>query len=330
MRKFLAVLFAALVVALSGINGAQAQAYPSKPIRIILGLAAGGSTDITARLFADKLRPILGQPAVVENRPGAGSLIAAQAVAQSAADGHTLFFGGSTVAIGSHLYKAWNIDGTKDLTPITQLVKGVTLIGVQSGAPYNTLDEWIAYMRANPGKLNYGNISPTDLVGFEMIKNAMGVKFETIRYGGATPAQAAVLGGQADFYAVPVGALATAVLRTGKVKFLAVQSSERSPIMPNVPSFGESAHPELRELGKSSLQGEYWFSLLGPGGLPRPIVNALHGAAQKISTDPEWIKRTSEIGLVAMTNTPEQFTANIIAERSKFAVEAKKAGIEPL
>jgi len=330
MRKSLALLYATLALSLSGIHGAQAQTYPSKPIRIILGLAAGGSTDITARLLAEKLRPILGQPAVVENRPGAGTLIAAQAVAQSPADGHTLLFGGSTIGIGPYLYKAWTLDGTKDFSPITQLVKGVTLIGVQASAPYNTLDEWIAYLRANPGKLNYANISPTDLVGFEMIKNAMGVKFETIRYGGATPAQAAVLGAQADFYAVPVGAIATSVFNTGKVKFLAVQQTERSPIMPNIPSFGESSHPELRELGKSSLQGGYWFGVGGPGGMARAVVDVLHGAAVKVSADPEWIKRMADNGLVVMTNTPEQFAANIVAERTRFAIEAKKAGIEPL
>lgn len=329
MRKLIAAHAAALFAGIVVPVAATAQSYPSKPIRMIVGLAAGGSTDITARLMAEKIRPLIGQPVVVENRPGAGTYVAAQAVSQSAPDGYTLLFAGGTLATGPHLMKAWTLDGTKDFTPISQLVKGVTILTAQPKSPYNTLDEWIAYMKANPGKLNYANISLTDLIGFEMIKNTTGVRFETIRFGGATPAQNAFLGGQADFYAVPVGSIAKSLLESGKVKFLTIMSAERSPIMPQIPSFADSASPELRELGRNSLLGSYWFGMFGPGGLPRPIVTTIYEAVQKVNADPDWQKRMADLGLVTVASAPDVFAELIRTENARFAVEAKKAGVTP-
>lgn len=326
MRKYLTAIAVALLAA---VTGAHAQDYPNKPIRLILGNPAGGSTDISARLLAEKIRGLLGQAVVVENRTGASTLIATQAVSQAAPDGYTLLWAGGSVATGPSLSKAWTLDGTKDLTPISQMVRGVNLIGVPPSAPYKTVDEWIAYMKANPGKLNYANISATDLVGFEMIKNTMGVKYETVRYNGATPAQAAVLAGQADFYAVPIGNIAKGLLETGRIKFLSVLASERSSIMPQIPSFADSVHPELRELGKFSGVGQYWFGLFGPPNLPKPLVNTLYQVAVKVSADPDWVKKVTDLGLTVVTNTPDAFTALLINERTRFAIEAKKAGIAP-
>ena len=329
MRKTLPLLATALLAAYFGAHGAHAQDYPNKPIRLILGNPAGGATDLSARILAEKIRGVLGQAVVVENRTGASTLIATQAVSQATPDGYTLLWGTGGIATGPYLSKAWKLDATKDLTPINQMVRGVNFIGAQPNAPYKTVDEWIAYMKANPGKLNYANISATDLVGFEMIKNAMGVKYETVRYNGATPAQAAVLGGQADFYAVPVGNAAKALVEGGKIKALGLLASERSTIMPQVPSLADSVHAELRELGKYSGLGQYWFGILGPANLPRNLVNTLNQAAVKISADPDWVKKSLDLGLQVVSSTPESFTATLNNERTRFAAEAKKAGIEP-
>ena len=329
MRASNSTLAALTVGLLTAITGVQAQDYPNKPIRLILGNPAGGATDISARLLAEKMRGVMGQTVIVENRTGAGTLIATQAVSQAAPDGYTLLWGTGGISIGPSVNKAWTLDGTKDLTPISQMVRGVNLIGVQPNAPYKTVDEWIAYMKANPGKLNYANISTTDLIGFEMIRNTMGVKYETVRYNGATPAQAAVLAGQADFYAVPLGNIAKGLLDSGRIRFLSVLASERSPIMPQIPSFADSDHPELRELGKFSGVGSYWFGLLGPAGLPKPLATTLNQVAVKVSADPDWMKKVGDLGLTVVGNTPEAFAATIINERTRFAVEAKKAGVEP-
>ena len=307
----------------------HAQTYPDKAVRMILGNPPGGTTDIAARTFAEKMHGVLGQSFVVENRVGAGTFVAVQAVSQAQPDGYTLLYGTAGVVTGPALMKGWTIDGVKDLTPISQLVIGVNMVAANPKQPYNTIDEWIAYMKANPGKLNYANISATDLVSLEMVKGATNVKYETVRFNGAVPAQNAVIAGQADFYTAPVGSLTKSFVQAGQIKLLGVLAAERSPMFPQVPSFGESSSPELRELSKFSGLGHYWFSLEGPKGLPRNLVDALHAAAVKVTADPDYQKRVGDLGLVASATTPEAFTALIIAERTRFTAEAKKAGVEP-
>ncbi len=314
---------------LAAVTGANAQDYPTKPIRLILGNPAGGATDIAARTFGDKLRALHNQPVVVENRTGAATLIAVQAVAQAAPDGYTLLYiTGGTVS-GPALQKSWNVDVVKELVPISQLVKGVNIMGATPKAPFNTVDEWIDYMRANPGKLNYANISITDLVGMEMIRNTMNLKYETVRYNGQTPAQAAIIAGQADFYYTPVGSFAKSLSESGRIKLLGVIANERSPIMPNVPAFGESKYPELRELSKYSGLGGYWFGLAAPAGTAKNIITQLHQDSVKISADKDYAAKMNELGLQVVANTPEVFSQLIVNERGRFAVEAKKAGLEP-
>jgi len=327
-RHGLATAVVLSVLSLCG-QPALAQNYPDKPVRLLLGNPPGGTTDIAARVLAEKMRDVLGQSFIVENRVGAGTQIATQAVSAARPDGYTLLYATAGVVTGPTLMKAWTIDGTKHLTPISQVAIGVNMVGAHPKQPYNTIDEWIAYMKANPGKLNYANISATDLVSFEMIKGAANVKYETVRFNGAVPAQNAVIAGQADFYAAPVGSLTRSLVQAGQIKLLGILATERSPMMPQVPSFGESALPELRELAKFSGLGHYWFGLAGPKGLPRGIVDVVHGAASKLLTDADYVKRVGDLGLVASATTPEAFTDLIIAERSRFAVEAKKAGVEP-
>jgi len=310
-------------------TSAVAQTYPAKPIRMLQGNAAGGPTDLAARTFAEKLQALLGQSVVVESRAGAGTFVATQAVAQSPADGYTLLYATAGVVTGPALNKTWTLDGTRDLTPISQLVRGMNMVGTHPNSPFKTLDEWIAHAKANPGKLNYANISVTDLVGFEMIRNAMGLKWEVVRYNGAAPAQTAVMAGQADFYAIPVGNTARGLAESGKIRLLGTMTADRSKIMPEVPSMGESSHAELREVSKFSGTGTYWFSLMGPAGLARPIVNTLHQAAVKISADPDYVKRVAGLGLEVVANTPEAFANLIATEAPRFAAEAKKAGLQP-
>jgi tripartite-type tricarboxylate transporter receptor subunit TctC len=327
--RILAVTIGFMLSSLAATSETLAQAYPSKPVRLILGNAAGGPTDLAARAFGEKMQGLLGQPFVVESRPGAGTLVATQAVAQAQPDGYTLLYGTAGVITGPALSKTWTLDAVKDLTPISQLVRGLIMVASHPAQPYKTADEWIAYARANPGKLNYANISATDLVGFEMVRNAFGLKWETVRYNGAAPAQTAVMAGQADFYAIPVGATARSLAESGKIRLLAVMAFERSKIMPQVPSFGESSSAELRELSKFSGVGQYWFSLMGPGGLPRTLVNTLHQAAVKASADADYVRKVAEFGLEIVASTPEAFTSMITTERVRFAAEAKKAGLEP-
>jgi tripartite-type tricarboxylate transporter receptor subunit TctC len=306
-----------------------AQTYPSKPIRLILGNPPGGPTDLAARAFGEKMQAVLGQPFVVENRAGAGTFVATQAVSQAQPDGYTLLYGTAGVVTGPILSKSWTLDALKDLTPISQLVRGLLLVGANPNVPFKTADEWIAYARANPGKLNYANISVTDLISFEVVRNALNLKWEVVRFNGAVPAQTAVMGGQADFYSIPVGRQAKELADAGKIKILGVMTTERSKLMPQIPSFGESNHAELREVAKFSGTGTYWFSLMGPGNLPRSIVNVLYQSATKVSADADYGKKLADLGLEPIANTPEAFASAIASDRTRYAAETKKLGLEP-
>jgi tripartite-type tricarboxylate transporter receptor subunit TctC len=324
MRKTLAF---ATLVAIASMT--QAADYPSKPIRLIIGQPPAGTTDLAGRIYAEKMREALGQPMIVENRPGAGTQLGLQMTAQAEPDGYVLNYAGASLSILPSTSKSWTLDATRDLTPISYIVRGVNGLGVQPNAPYKTLDEFIAYAKANPGKINYANISSPDLFAFTMLKNAAGIDFVTVRYNGATPAVQAVMAGQADIVAATIGSIIDGFVNAGKLRVLAVMTYDRSPLKPDMPAFGESSHAAVREASRFSGMGSFWFGLVGPGKLPRDVVAKLHEATVKVSKDADYLARIRALGLQSIASTPEALTKLIVEETAKFKEVAKQAGVEP-
>jgi tripartite-type tricarboxylate transporter receptor subunit TctC len=325
MKKMLPFALALVAVAAQS----HAADYPNRPIRLIIGQPPGGTTDLAGRIYAEKMREAIGQPVIVENRPGAGTQLGLQMTAQAAPDGYVLNYAGSSLSILPSVSKSWTLDSTKDLTPVSYIVRGVNGLGVQPSAPYKTLDEFLAYAKANPGKLNYANISSPDLFAFTMFKNAAGIEFTTIRYNGATPAANAVMAGQADFYAATIGSITDGFVNSGKMRVLAVMTFDRTPLKPDMPSFGESSNAAVREASKFSGLGAFWFGLVGPGKLQRDVVTALYQATLKVSKDQDYVAKVRGLGLQSIASSPEDFAKLIVDETAKFREVAKQAGVEP-
>jgi tripartite-type tricarboxylate transporter receptor subunit TctC len=324
-----AVMATAAATLCSLVPVAQGADFPSRPIRLIIGQPPAGTTDLAGRIYADKLREVFGQPVVVENRPGAGTQLALQMTAQAEPDGYVLHYAGGGLSILPVTSKSWTLDAIRDLAPISQIVRGSNAIGVQPNAPYKTVDEFIAYAKANPGKLNWANISTPDLLLFTMLKRVAGIDFVTVRYNGATPAVQAVMTGQADFVSVPLGSLTDSFVKAGKIRVLAVLDNERSPLQPELPALGDSSNAALRDASRSPPFGGYWFGLVGPGKLPRDLVNALYAATAKVAKDADYLTRMRALGLQSIASTPDAFTKLIVEETAKFREIAKQAGVEP-
>ena len=259
----------------------SAQTYPTKPIRIVVPFPAGGTTDVLARAAAQKLTESLGQPAVVDNRPGAGGNIGAELVAKSPPDGYTLLMGTvGTHAINPSLYPKMPYDHVKDFAPVI-LVAGVpNVLVINPALPVNSVQELIAYAKANPGKLNFassGNGTSIHLSG-ELFKTMAGVQMTHVPYKGSAPALQDLVGGQVQlmFDNLPSS---LALIKGGKLKALAVTSSARAAALPDVPTLAESGLP--------GFEASSWFGLLAPAGTPQPIILKVNGDVAKWLASPE-------------------------------------------
>ncbi|MFO1323129.1 MAG: tripartite tricarboxylate transporter substrate binding protein [Burkholderiales bacterium] len=301
---------------------ANAQApYPNKPIRIVVPFPAGGTTDILARAVAQKLTETTGQPVVVDNRPGAGGNIGAELVAKSPPDGYTLLMGTvGTHAINASLYKSMPFDHVRDFAPVI-LVAGVpNVLVVNPSLPVNSVQELIAYGKANPGKLNFassGNGTSIHLAG-ELFKTTTGVQMAHIPYKGSAPALVDLMGGQVQlmFDNLPS---ALPQIKAGKLRALAVTSAQRSSALPDVPTVAESGLP--------GFEASSWFGLLAPTGTPKDIVAKLNGEVAKWLATPEAKEKLASQGaIVAGGLTPDDFARHIAAETAKWQKVVKESG----
>ena len=276
--KIIKSLIAATLVTSAMIGGAvQAQAYPNKPIRFLIGFGAGGSTDVTARILGNAMSKILGQPIVIENRPGADSLIATQAVARSAPDGYTILVASGSHSINASLYPETKVDPVKDFTHIGMIGDAANFLVVHPSVPANTAEEFLKLLRDNPGKYNSGTTASTTLLATQLFQTMSGVNTENIPYKGAGPGTLALVGGEIQMSITSLVGMLPQV-KAGKVKALAVTSAVRSPLVPQVPTLTEKALP--------GYVASTWYAMFAPAGTPPAVVAKLSEALGRVARDP--------------------------------------------
>ena len=322
-RRFALGSIASAVVLGAGLLGgtsALAQAYPTKPVTIIVPFAAGGTTDILARIIGQALTAELGQSVVVDNRAGAGGNIGGQAAAKAAPDGHTLFMGTvGTHAINASLYKKMPFDPVKDFAPLTRVANVPNLLVANPAQPYKSVKDLIAYAKANPGKVNFGssgNGSSIHLSG-ELFKSLAKVDMQHAPYKGSAPAVTDLLGNQIG---IMFDNMPSAIqhVRSGSLVPLAVTTAKRSPELPNVPTIAEAGVP--------GYEATSWFGMFAPAGTPAPVLAKLNAAIVKVLAQPDVKKKINEQGAEVYSETPEQFAAFIQAESVKWGKVVKESG----
>jgi tripartite-type tricarboxylate transporter receptor subunit TctC len=314
-RSIVATLFAAVFA-----TGAQAQAWPAKPVKLVVPFPAGSATDQVARAIGQELQAALGQPFVVENKAGAQGTIAAEGVAKSAPDGYTLMVTTNTPqAAAPALFKQLRYDPVKDFQPVARLGTISFMLMVSADFPAKTFKEFLAHARANPGKLSGGYGSAGSQVSQAMIRSMGKVDFVDVPFKGLPEAITNVLGGQITFTFADL-ANALAQQKGGKLRGLAVTSEKRSPLAPDVPAIAE-------ELKGYELIA--WFALMAPAGTPADIVNRLHGATAAALAKPEVVARYANLGTDVAPMNPQQLGEFIRSEIAKWGRMAKEAGIQP-
>ncbi|MBO9327727.1 tripartite tricarboxylate transporter substrate binding protein [Achromobacter xylosoxidans] len=299
---------AAATFACAALPPQAAAAYPDKPVRLIVPFAPGGSTDILGRLLAEALHPILGQPVIVENKPGAGGNIGGDYVARAAPDGYTLLLAaaGPTV-INPSLYANMPFNPAKDLAPISCLEREHNLMVVNKSLPAKNLQEFLQYARSNPGKLSFGspgNGSPAQLAG-ELLKQQAGLQAVHVPYKGTGPAITDLVAGHIDFMIDNMPALLPQV-KAGSLRALAVPSDQRATAAPDIPTFDEA--------GQKGFVVMAWKGLMAPAGTDPAVIERLHAAVVKALQDPTLRARFQELGAEPLGSTPAEFAKQIADE----------------
>jgi tripartite-type tricarboxylate transporter receptor subunit TctC len=310
------------VAMLAFASPAQAQdKWPERQVNIIVPFTAGGTTDMFARIFAQKMQETYGTPFVVENRAGAGGNIGAAAVAKAPKDGYTLLLGTvSTHAINPFLYKSTGADTEKDFQPVSLIARLPNLLVVNPKIPAKTVPEVVDYLKKNPGKLNYGSsgAGTSTHLASELFQMQTGTKVSHVPYRSSGDVMNALMGGHIDL-AFDNMTLAWPQAQSGNIRAIGVTSKERSPTAPDVPTVAETL---------SGFEATSWHGLFAPAGTPKPIVDKLAAEVKRIFGAPELQTKLREIGAVPSPMSPEEFTQFIAAERRKWQEVVKAAGLE--
>ena len=299
---------------------AQAQTYPSRPVRWIVGFAPGGGNDIVARLMGQWLSERTGQPFIIENRPGGGTNIATEAVVNAAADGYTLLLAGLPNASNASLFAKLNFNFIRDIAPVAGIVRIPNVIVVNPSVPVKTVPEFIAYAKANPGKVNMasaGNASVGHLCG-ELFKMMAGVNLVHVPYRGNGPALADLLGGQVEvlFPSLPSS---IEYIKAGKLRGLAITSANRSEALPDLPTVGEFV---------PGYEMSAWFGAAAPKGTPAEIIDKINKEINAGLVDPKMKARFTELGGIAIGGSPADFGKLIADETEKWANVVRAANIK--
>ena len=318
LRRRALLIAAAATLTGAGIAHASTATYPTKPIRLVVPFAAGGTTSILARLLADRMGQSLGQPVVVDNRPGAGGNVGMEVVAKSEPDGYTLLMGPIGLAINPALYAKMPFDPIKDLTPIGRYAGVPNLLVVHPSVPAANVKELVAYAKAHPGKLNYasnGNGTSSHLAA-EMLKSAAGVELTHVPYKGGGPAMQDLIGGQVQMLFDQMPAVLPQV-ESGRVRALGVSSMQRSAAAKEIPAISETL---------PGFDMTVWFGFLAPAGTPKDVVNKLNGEMRKAIDAPDFQAQLAKMGVTPMPSSPEEFRSFIASETQRWAQVVKTSG----
>jgi tripartite-type tricarboxylate transporter receptor subunit TctC len=315
-------LILALLLGVLAIPAALAQSYPAKTVKLIVGYPPGGAVDIIARTVGQKLAASLGQPVIIENKPGAGTNIAVRALIDSPADGYTLMLTANAISANVSLYQPPPFDIDKEIAPISLVGRVPVVIAANAASEYSTLNKLVSAAKAAPGNISYaspGNGS-TPHLAVELFARAAGISFLHIPYRGGAPAIIDVLGGQLPL--VAVNALeALPQHNAGKLRVLAVMSPSRSPIFPGVPTIAESGYP--------GFEAAVWYGFIAPAATPKAIIAKLHGEIQKALASPEVKERMLSVGGEVLPATSEKFGELIHSERVRYEKLIREANLTP-
>jgi tripartite-type tricarboxylate transporter receptor subunit TctC len=309
----------AILVGLAATPALAQGNWPEKPVKLVVGFTAGSATDVTARMFAEKFQKAWGQPVVVENVAGNSGAIGTDRVAKAAPDGYTLMWAGNAAITILPSLQTLPFDPLKDLTPISTSLRMPSIMMVNNDLPVKSIAELIAHAKANPGKLSYGTpgVGTPQHVAGELFCHLAGIKMEHIPYRGANLAD--VMSGVVQVGIQNAGA-SLPLVRDGRVRGIGITSLQRSPNAPDLPTFNESGFP--------GFEATSWFALMGPAGLPKPIVDKVRAESLKVLADPEMKQKFAALGLDTVGSTPDETRAAIAADIPKWAKVIKDANIK--
>jgi tripartite-type tricarboxylate transporter receptor subunit TctC len=318
--KLAATLAALVAILLGGTPVGQAADYPAKPITLVIGFAPGGPSDVMARLLTRKMEETLKQSFIIENRPGAGGGLAGGLVARATPDGYTVLLASGTIlAINASLYKNLGYDPEKDFEPISLVGTQTNVLYTHPSLPAKTLAEFIAYAKANPGKLSFGSGgigTPAHLAG-ELLKIKAGIEYTHVPFRGTGPALQSVIGGHVLTAFNPPSPLIPH-LQAGTIRAIAITTPQRTPALPDVPTIAESGFP--------GFDAATWHALVAPAGTPKEVIAKLHAALDGALKDPATRKAMSDLGIDVAGGTPDELRAYIKSEIPKWAEVVKASG----
>ncbi|OGA25361.1 MAG: hypothetical protein A3I02_01010 [Betaproteobacteria bacterium RIFCSPLOWO2_02_FULL_67_26] len=299
----------------------MAQAYPTKPIRMVLPFPPGGPTDITGRAIAQKLSEQLGQTVVPENRPGAAGNVGLELASRSAPDGYSIVLAAPPIAISPSLYKKLNYNAQKDLAPISLVASIENIMVVHNSVPAKSLKEFIQLARSFPGKLNFSSsgAGSTNHLASELLKGRYKLNMVHVPFKGSGPALVALMSGEVDVGTMAVPG-AIPIVRANRVRPLAVLSEKRVPPLPDVPT--------AKEAGVDDFVVSIWYGVLAPAGTPRDVINRLNSEIHKALASADLKQRLAASGVDPLTSTPEGFASHIRSETVRYAKVIKDAGIK--
>ena len=320
MKKFIFGFCIAINLLFAG--NLLAQDYPNKPIKVLVGYAPGGAVDLVARTLGQSLSASMGQPFIIENKPGAGTNIAVKQLIDSPPDGYTLMVAANALAANMSLYKPQPFDIDKDITPIAMIGRVPVVIATSADSKYQRLSDLIRAAKANPDFITYGTPGngATPHMAMKFFEQAAGISLKHVPYKGGSPAITDLIGGQLDLVAVNMLEVAPHV-KSGKLKIVAVMSAKRSPLFPDVPTVAESGFP--------SFEASVWYSLIAPAKTPASIVKTLHTQVEKALQSKEMMERLGSVGGEVSPGTTAQFTAYLNSERKRYEKLVREANIQP-
>jgi tripartite-type tricarboxylate transporter receptor subunit TctC len=319
-RLTLRAAAAAVLLAAAQGAAAQATAYPSKPIRVIVPFPAGGSADLVARSVGQKFLENTRQPFIVENRAGADTIIAMEAVKSSPADGYTVGYAiGSALTMNPTLYSKLPYDPARDFTPVMVIANVPLALAVHPSLPVKNVQELAALIKAKPGEIFYGQANIISKVAIEAFSLAAGGKMSEVAYKGSTPALQAIVAGEVKVTIEPVVGVLPHV-QSGKLRALAATGSQRSPAMPDLPTVAET--------GLAGYAFNNWHAILLPANAPADVVQKLHAEIVRAARDPEVVKRVAQLGVEIVAGTPEELRTRATTEREYWSRQIRTLGIK--